>query len=196
MSLGFDFPAFREALVRRGMPAKAATSAALQAYRDNIKLFDQWMALNAAYEASGKSAIVVAASGNESKRNAAKAYEISASSPSSSAGIVSVGALARHADGLNVASFSNTNPQISAPGVSIVSAKAGGGLVAMNGTSMACPHVAGVAALFWEELAGSRIKASSSRVQDRLLGSALYEDKFQSNTDFSDVGLGLAHAPG
>jgi len=38
-------------------------------------------------------------------------------------------------------------PEIVAPGSSIYSAKDGGGWVKMSGTSMACPHVAGVAAL-------------------------------------------------
>jgi Subtilase family len=38
-------------------------------------------------------------------------------------------------------------PEVVAPGVGIVSAKIGGGTLAANGTSMATPHVAGVAAL-------------------------------------------------
>jgi len=46
-------------------------------------------------------------------------------------------------------SWSSMGPQveISAPGVGIVSDKLGGGLITMDGTSMACPHVSGVAAL-------------------------------------------------
>jgi subtilisin family serine protease len=44
-----------------------------------------------------------------------------------------------------VAYFSNAFPEISAPGVAILSAKVGGGLTTMSGTSMAAPHVAGVA---------------------------------------------------
>ncbi|MFI8325587.1 S8 family peptidase [Streptomyces sp. NPDC085529] len=50
-------------------------------------------------------------------------------------------------------SFSNWGRcvEIYAPGQDIVSAKLGGGSVALNGTSMAAPHVAGVAALYKSE---------------------------------------------
>jgi subtilisin family serine protease len=40
-----------------------------------------------------------------------------------------------------------TKPDVAAPGVNIVSSVLGGGFASMSGTSMATPHVAGLAAM-------------------------------------------------
>ena len=53
---------------------------------------------------------------------------------------------------LDIASFSNKGNKFVAPGVNICSLKKGGGYVNWDGTSMACPHVAGVAGLCFSVL--------------------------------------------
>jgi subtilisin family serine protease len=137
--------------------------------------------------------LLVAAAGNESRRDQSADFEIAVSPPAVSEGIISVAALGRAAGGLVVAPFSNTGARISGPGVDIVSARPGGGLVSMNGTSMATPHVAGVAAL-WAQRLESEGSFSLKRWTDRLLGSAVTHG-LQAGFDPSDVGNGLVQAP-
>lgn len=193
MSLGMDFPGFQAQLQAAGFPPELATSRALEGYRTNVQLFARLASLVVAQEPFGQAAVTVAAAGNESQREIDPDFEIAVSPPAVAEGVVSVAALGEGAQGLTVARFSNTGANVSGPGVQIVSAKAGGGLTAMSGTSMATPHVAGVTAL-WAE----KIKASSSlsalQLTSRLIGSATTEG-LQAGLDPFDIGAGLVRAP-
>ncbi|RYV52087.1 S8 family peptidase [Pengzhenrongella frigida] len=194
MSLGFDFPGLVKALVGQGWPVELATSEALEAYRANLRMFDALMQLIRSNAPFTKGTLVIAAAGNESKRQINPDFEIGVSLPAAAEGVVSIGALGQGANGLSIAPFSNTFPQISAPGVGVISAKAGGGLVSFNGTSMATPHVAGVAALWWEDVAASSLPVNAQTVTARLLANADIT-ALAPGVDVADRGVGLVRAP-
>jgi subtilisin family serine protease len=195
MSLGFDFPGLVKRLTDEGWPVDLATSVGLEAYRGNLRMFDALMEMIRSRRPFEPGTIVVAAAGNESRRNIDPNYEIGASLPAAAEDVVSVGALGQSGTGLGIAYFSNTFPQIAAPGVDILSAKAGGGLVGLSGTSMATPHVAGVAALWWEDVFASPLPATSQTVLARLLANATTQG-IDPAVDVADRGVGLVRAPG
>ncbi|MFD3698553.1 S8 family serine peptidase [Streptomyces sp. NPDC058646] len=95
---------------------------------------------NAATAVSDRGVLPVVAAGNAN-------VDACTISPASAARVVTVGATNRFDEETD---FSNWGEclDIYAPGQDIVSAKRGGGSVSLNGTSMAAPHVAGVATLY------------------------------------------------
>ncbi len=106
-----------------------------------------------------KGGLVVFAAGNENITNGAPAnYEP----------VIAVGAIT--SDG-SKAYYSNYGDfvDIAAPGSSIYSTKVGGQYGSLSGTSMACPHVSGVAALVASYFGGPGF--SCDELKERLLGS-------------------------
>jgi subtilisin family serine protease len=192
MSLGIDFTGQVERLVKDGLPAKAATSRTLEAYRDHVRLFDLIAGLSKDTLQDSPPGLLVAATGNESRRDARVPFTIGAEPPASAAGVIAVGALGRRADGgLSVAYFSNTGTSLVAPGVEVLSAAVGGGYVPMSGTSMATPHVAGVAALWAEQLLEAQGDLSMPVLEARLMGSC----REVPGVAAADGGAGLVSAP-
>lgn len=189
MSLGMDFPGYVKELTDDDVPADLATSMALDGYRQNIILFERLATL---LRARTQPSLIVAASGNESRRDIKPSYRIAVSPPAASEGIISVAALGVHKQGWQVAEFSNSLALISGPGVDIESASHTGGLTTMSGTSMAAPHVAGIAALWAQKLQAKKL-LDPIRLQSSVLGSGKLDRIFKF--DPVDVGSGMAMAP-
>lgn len=198
MSLGFDFPGHVSYLVNEERwPVDLATSEALVTFRDNLRMFDNLAEQVRLMAAFNTGTVIVAAAGNESRADERSDYRLAASLPAAAFGVFSVGALKKSGSKYSVAPFSNTLPRVSAPGVGILSAKAGtkNKLVEMDGTSMACPHVAGVAALWWQSLREANGgKSTAQRVEAQLLSTARSK-VFTANTRPIDRGDGLVTAP-
>jgi subtilisin len=85
-------------------------------------------------------------------------------------------------------------PDIVAPGVEVVSAKPGGGFQTLSGSSMATPHIAGLAALLFE----AKPSATAAEVEKALFNSARLGSILRSrgNRGIPDAVVALATLTG
>ena len=186
LSLGFDLPGNTKRLMdQHGLDVVTASQLVLRQQRNISEAIG---ALKGFLEVIKPNVMFVAATGNDSSR---PRRVMDANLPASL--MVAVGAVGSLHNQWEVASFSNGNTQIVAPGVDVVSAAPGGGWVTMSGTSMATPHVAGVAALWIEKLRNEGRLVVPKALVSELMASAARQ--VLADRDPDAIGVGMVQAP-
>lgn len=177
-----------------GTGAELTTEVAkgLREYLQELRAYQSFSVVAASL---GKGAVLIMPAGNNSTLNA----RVPVTSPMSVAqGVISVGAVDEGHDGFSVvvASYSNSHPTLCAPGSNVASAVPNGEIGMFSGTSMACAHAAGVAALWWEYLRNKNpgTRVTSRMVMDEML-KAVRADAFAPGVQEVDRGAGLIQAP-
>jgi thermitase len=130
--------------------------------------------VNAWKGGAANGSVLIAAAGNDG--------DATLNYPAAYAEVVSVAAT-DHNDAR--ASFSNANSdvEIAAPGVNVLSTIPGGQYARLSGTSMATPHVSGVAGVLWQRFPGD----TAAGIRGRL--TAAVDDKGAAGRD-SSFGFG------
>ncbi|MGH2918015.1 MAG: S8 family serine peptidase [Solirubrobacteraceae bacterium] len=132
--------------------------------------------------ATNAGSLLIAAAGNNG--------DATLNYPAAYAQVVSVAALDAND---NRASFSNANAdvELAAAGVNVLSTKRGGGYIAFSGTSMATPHVAGVASVVGGELGltGTALRNRLNLTADDVTAYGAGRD---TSTGFGRVNLNRA----
>lgn len=187
MSLGYDLPGDTERMIKKGMAPAHAAEVILRQQSDILKGIDT---LKALLESRSPNVLFVAATGNESDRT--RNSVLDAGLPARE--LFSVGAVGSKDDKWEIAPFSNGRANVVAPGVDIVSAAPGGKWAVMTGTSMATPHVAGVAALWTEKLRNQGGLIVPDTVRSAILSNAIRKPILDSD-DLNAIGAGLVQAP-
>ncbi|TSA80541.1 S8 family serine peptidase [Deinococcus detaillensis] len=130
--------------------------------------------------------LLIAAAGNESQRPALIAP---VGNPAACPSILAVAAV----DGRDQPAFFSCGAvdavgsvEVAAPGVGVYSAWVGGGYKRISGTSMATPHVAGVAALYMQQF---------PELSGQTLWDSLKQHARQVAAPATDVGAGVVQVP-
>jgi subtilisin family serine protease len=185
MSLGYDLAGNTKRMVTKGMDAALAADAAMRQQSDIIKGIST---LRAFLESQSPNVVFVAATGNESRR---PQFVLDAGLPA--AELLSVGAISPTGGSWDIAPFSNGRAQVVAPGVDVLSASPGGGWALMSGTSMATPHVAGVAALWTEKFRSEGSLGIPETVRSAMKTNAIRQPIVCR--EVSAIGAGIIQSP-